>query len=98
MDLKTLRREYGLRGLHEHDLHADPVEQFKRWFDDAQQAGLTEVNAMTLATAGEDGGIAKWPMITTVVDIDPGRATKFARPHNQRIVEQTALGQIFEQR
>jgi len=50
-----LRREYTRAGLSEGDAHADPVEQFRRWFEEALAAGLHEPNAMTLATATPDG-------------------------------------------
>jgi pyridoxamine 5'-phosphate oxidase len=50
-----LRREYARAGLKESDAEADPVEQFRRWFDEALAANLHEPNAMTLATATPDG-------------------------------------------
>jgi pyridoxamine 5'-phosphate oxidase len=34
---------------------ADPIEQFRAWFADAEATGLKNVNAMTLATATRDG-------------------------------------------
>ncbi len=55
MDLADLRREYGERGLVEEELSASPMDQFQRWFDDAQRAGIEEANAMVLATADPDG-------------------------------------------
>jgi pyridoxamine 5'-phosphate oxidase len=50
-----LRKEYTRAGLAESDANPDPIEQFRRWFDDALAAGLREPNAMTLATATPDG-------------------------------------------
>jgi pyridoxamine 5'-phosphate oxidase len=50
-----LRREYARAGLKESDAEGDPVEQFRRWFDEALAANLYEPNAMTLATATPDG-------------------------------------------
>jgi pyridoxamine 5'-phosphate oxidase len=50
-----LRREYARTGLHESDAHRDPIEQFRRWFDEALSANLYEPNAMTLATATRAG-------------------------------------------
>jgi len=55
MNIADLRREYMRAGLAERDAHADPLVQFERWIADAQAAGLELVNAMTLATIGEDG-------------------------------------------
>ena len=50
-----LRKEYTRAGLAESDADPDPIEQFRRWFDDALAVGLREPNAMTLATATPDG-------------------------------------------
>ncbi len=55
MDLTHLRRNYTQAGLDRNDLAPDPASQFRQWFDQATHAGLTEPNAMTLATAGADG-------------------------------------------
>ena len=54
-DLKGLRKEYKKAGLRETDLSPGPMEQFRRWFDEALAADLHEPNAMTVATAGRDG-------------------------------------------
>ena len=37
------------------DLLRDPMAQFRRWFDEARTAGVALPEAMTLATAGDDG-------------------------------------------
>jgi pyridoxamine 5'-phosphate oxidase len=50
-----LRKEYTRSGLKESDAAPDPIEQFRRWFDEALTADLHEPNAMTLATATPDG-------------------------------------------
>ena len=54
-DLQKLRKEYTNAGLSEADAHPDPIEQFRKWFDEALAANLHEPNAMTLATATPDG-------------------------------------------
>ena len=38
MAIADLRREYNLTGLRRRDLEADPIDQFKRWFDQAMGA------------------------------------------------------------
>ena len=50
-----MRREYAREALAEADVDADPVVQFGRGFEQAEQAGLLEPTAMTLATATPDG-------------------------------------------
>jgi pyridoxamine 5'-phosphate oxidase len=51
--LADLRRDYGRAGLSESDLAPTWLAQFERWFDEA--TGLTEPNAVVLATATPDG-------------------------------------------
>lgn len=53
--MADLRREYTRSGLSESDAATDPIDQFRRWFDEALAADLHEPNAMTLATATPDG-------------------------------------------
>jgi pyridoxamine 5'-phosphate oxidase len=62
MAIADIRREYNLAGLRRADLDADPIAQFKKWFDQATKARaagpaaeLEDANAMTLATADRDG-------------------------------------------
>ncbi|HKX75898.1 MAG TPA: pyridoxamine 5'-phosphate oxidase [Acidimicrobiia bacterium] len=50
-----LRVEYGDAPLDRADLDPDPVQQLKRWIDQAAAAGVVEPNAFVLATAGADG-------------------------------------------
>ena len=51
--MADLRRDYARAGLDEHDLAPTWLEQFTRWFDEA--SGLTEPNAVVLATASPSG-------------------------------------------
>src|SRR5215469_12076686 len=55
MPIEDLSREYSQRGLSENELHADPILQFRLWFEEAVAAGIREPNAMTLATSTKDG-------------------------------------------
>jgi pyridoxamine 5'-phosphate oxidase len=45
--------------LLEEDAPRDPLELFSRWFEEAQEAGVPQPDAMTLATAGEEGPSAR---------------------------------------
>lgn len=51
---EQLRQEYSGHTLDEQSVLKDPLQQFEQWFQDATDAGLPEVNAMTLATCGID--------------------------------------------
>ncbi len=55
MNVPDLRKEYTRAGLSKSGADPDPVEQFRRWFDEALAADLHEPNAMTLATATPGG-------------------------------------------
>lgn len=55
MKLEDLRREYSRETLDETMVARNPIDQFRRWFVEAQAAGVLEPNAMTLATATPDG-------------------------------------------
>jgi pyridoxamine 5'-phosphate oxidase len=50
-----IRKEYSQRGFTEPEADPDPLKQFDAWFDEAVRCGLTEPNAMALATVGADG-------------------------------------------
>lgn len=54
-DIGALREEYGTHGLRRSDLSPDPFQQFGIWFTAALEAGIRDVNAMTLATTSPDG-------------------------------------------
>lgn len=49
------RYEHAVQGLRRRDLDPDPVKQFGNWFTAAIEAGIRDVNAMSLGTATRDG-------------------------------------------
>jgi len=55
MSIPDIRKEYKLQSLNEADVTADPFSQFTAWWDDAIKSEISEVNAMTLATATATG-------------------------------------------
>lgn len=55
MTLRDRRIQYETAGLERGDLADDPVAQWHRWYEQASEAGVSEPNAMTLSTIGEDG-------------------------------------------
>ena len=44
-----------VRGLHERELDPDPIQQFARWFEQAQRSSIQYPEAMSAATATPDG-------------------------------------------
>ncbi len=57
----------GVTGLDAADLAATPLDQFRRWYDEALVGGVTEPNAMTLATVDAAGApTARTVLLKTV--------------------------------
>lgn len=54
-NIADLRREYTKLYIKKEDLDSDPLIQFSIWFEEAQKAKVTEVNAMTLSTVSKEG-------------------------------------------
>jgi pyridoxamine 5'-phosphate oxidase len=52
-NIANIRYDYQLKGLLETDLDPDPLKQFRLWFEDVREAGITEANAMLLSTVSE---------------------------------------------
>ena len=52
--IAALRKSYERAELDETASHADPVQQFDQWLNEAVAAQVPEPNAMTLATVGSD--------------------------------------------
>lgn len=54
-DLAQLRKEYSRSILDISNVLPDPIKQFEKWFDETLKAGITEPNAMHLATVNATG-------------------------------------------
>jgi pyridoxamine 5'-phosphate oxidase len=55
MSIADIRKEYSLKTLNEADVFADPMQQFEKWWQEAIESKIEEVNAMTLATSTAEG-------------------------------------------
>jgi pyridoxamine 5'-phosphate oxidase len=53
-DPVTSRYEHVAQGLRRSDLNPDPIKQFSNWFTAAIEAGIRDVNAMSLATTAKE--------------------------------------------
>ena len=51
IDLASIRRSYDLEELREDTVATDPMDQVRRWLQDAHDAGVLEPNAMCVCTA-----------------------------------------------
>jgi pyridoxamine 5'-phosphate oxidase len=63
LDIGDLRREYMSEGIQESSLLDDPIKQFEQWFTQANDSGVQDANAFSLATADAKGR----PSVRTVL-------------------------------
>ncbi|XP_039039061.1 pyridoxine/pyridoxamine 5'-phosphate oxidase 1, chloroplastic-like [Hibiscus syriacus] len=68
IDIAALRENYISPEFLEEHVEANPLDQFRKWFDDAVAAGLKEPNAMALSTAGKDGKLSSRMVLLKGVD------------------------------
>ena len=54
-DFINYREEYGREQLAVELMNSDPIQQFKIWYQQAEQAEVPEPNTMTLGTVGDQG-------------------------------------------
>ncbi len=53
MDLSSIRRDYRKKTLDEQEVHHNPIEQFKVWFEEVLTSQAVDATAFTLATMDE---------------------------------------------
>lgn len=53
-NINEMREDYASAGLERGDLHPDPINQFKTWFNEAIEAKIPEANAMILSTVSQE--------------------------------------------
>lgn len=66
--MAAMRLAYAGAGLSEADLAPDWFTQFQRWFDEAAVSGMTEPNAMVVATASAQGVVSSRTVLAKQVD------------------------------
>lgn len=54
-DIAALRKDYTLHSLTETDVDPSPFAQFTRWWNQALESAIEEVNAMALSTLNQEG-------------------------------------------
>jgi pyridoxamine 5'-phosphate oxidase len=53
-EIASIRQEYLMASLSEHEVDQNPVIQFQQWFQQAVNASIEDVNAMTLSTVNSN--------------------------------------------
>lgn len=85
MLIDQMRLSYTLHGLTEQDLDADPISQFRKWFDQANAGDKPqwlETNAMTLSTADLRGLVTN--RIVLLKGIEQGKFLFFTNYHSEK--------------
>jgi pyridoxamine 5'-phosphate oxidase len=80
--LADLRKSYESASLSEADSHADPLQQFEQWLDEAIKAEVPEPNAMTLATV--DSNLRPSTRIVLIKDFDERGIVWFTNYQSQK--------------
>ncbi len=81
-NIADLRREYTFAGLRRSDLHPDPLQQFRNWFQAAIAAEVPEPNAMCVATVDSNGQPSS--RICLLKDITPRGFTFYTNYRSQK--------------
>jgi pyridoxamine 5'-phosphate oxidase len=81
-NLTSNHMDYGKNTLDTEHLHPDPIEQLKTWLSDAQQSGLVEPNAMTLATV--DGNFRPNARVVLLREISEGGLVFFTNYESRK--------------
>jgi pyridoxamine 5'-phosphate oxidase len=99
MSIHEMRKTYSMAGLAKSDVNSDPMVQFQRWFDEAQQPDLPdwmEINAMTLATADSEGKVTS--RIVLLKGLEGGRLcfyTNYESEKGKQIAENPNVSLCF---
>lgn len=72
VDIAAMRVNYVSPELLEEEVESDPMDQFRKWFDDALDGGVREANAMALTTCGMNGKPSSRMVLLKGVDKDGG--------------------------
>jgi pyridoxamine 5'-phosphate oxidase len=88
VDVTRMRLEYESAGIDVADLDPDPFVQFHRWLEVAVDAGVTEANAMVLATVDSEG--QPWTRYVLLKDLDQTGFTFFTNYDSHKSKEMAA--------
>lgn len=94
--IRALREAYQRGTLSIDDVSADPLEQFRLWFDQAMAAEIFEVNAMTLATVNAQGQpSARTVLLKEIIDEGLVFYTNYESRKATDIAEQERVALLF---
>jgi pyridoxamine 5'-phosphate oxidase len=82
MSIAHLRKDYCQANLSESEVDPDPIQQFSKWFKEALNAEVAEVNAMSVATVGANGRPSS--RILLIKDFGPSGFTWFTNYESRK--------------
>ena len=104
-NFQDLRKEYLTGGIDYDGLLANPIEQFRVWFDAAVEASpgeWFEVNAMTLATADSSGAVTARVVLLKGVEVGTEGAdgsirffTNYGSAKGQQLADNPVAAVVF---
>jgi len=90
--ISELRRDYGNRAIDPDSLAMDPIQQFRLWFNEAQEVEIYEPNAMVLASVASDG--APSARVVLLKDIDDDGFVFFTDYSSRKGIELAAEDRV----
>ena len=87
-----MRLDYETNGISVDELSDDPVEQFRRWLDNAVTAGVHEPNAMVVSTVDDEG--RPWSRYVLLKGIDGGGFDFYTNYESHKSTQLTTSPQV----
>ena len=95
-NIDAIRRDYMLRSLSQTAMDSNPIDMFSKWFDEAVTAAIPDVNAMSLATCGNDGQPTSRVVLLKGVENDGFVFyTNYESAKGQQMMENNRVGLCF---
>ena len=66
--IKSLRNEYSDLDLLLEDLSKNPIQQFRKWLDEAIETKIYEPNAMVLATSNNEMPRSRYVLFKNIIE------------------------------
>ncbi|MVZ65115.1 pyridoxamine 5'-phosphate oxidase [Sphingobacterium sp. DK4209] len=95
-EIAAIRQDYALSSLNESDVLLNPIEQFKKWFNEALHSEVVEVNAFVLSTVSKD--LKPSSRIVLLKDIKPDGFsffTNYDSRKGQEMAENPSVSALF---
>jgi pyridoxamine 5'-phosphate oxidase len=90
--IADIRKDYKLSSLHEHDVAANAITQFTKWWNEAVASDIHEVNAMTLATV--DAGNTPSARIVLLKGYDENGFVFYTNYHSHKAADMEANNKV----